>query len=295
MPELPEVEIVRRGLEPVLTGQRITALDQRRPDLRFPFPENFADRITGQRITAVNRRAKYLLIALDGGNTLVIHLGMSGRLSVTHPNSAAPLTFGGYAYDPGCLPAHDHAVLTLSSAAVLTYNDPRRFGFMLLIPSSELECHPLFANLGAEPLGNTFDAAYLAQKAHGKRTDLKAFLLDQRIIAGLGNIYVSEALHLAALSPRRAASSLAKANGQPTQRAHALVPEIRNVLQAAINAGGSSLKDYRHTDGSKGSFQTAFSVYGRHGEPCLRPGCSGLIQRTLQNQRATFSCPTCQR
>ena len=296
MPELPEVEIVRRGLEPVLTGQRIAAVEQRRADLRFPFPENFAARLTGRLITAITRRAKYLLIALDGGDTLVIHLGMSGRLSVAHPNkTAASLTFGDYAYDTGCLPAHDHAVLTLSSAAVLTYNDPRRFGFMLLIPSSELASHPLFVHLGVEPLGNTFDAAYLAHIAQGKRTALKAFLLDQRIIAGLGNIYVSEALHRAAISPRRSAHTLAKNDGSPAGRALRLVPEIRKVLLSAIAAGGSSLKDYRHTDGTKGAFQTAFTVYGREGGRCFRPGCSGIIRRTLQNQRATFFCPKCQR
>ena len=294
MPELPEVEIVRRGLEPVMAGGRIATLEQRRADLRFPFPERFAQRLEGRRILAVGRRAKYLLVTLEDGQTLVMHLGMSGRLSVALPGRGA-VAFGDYVYDTGADEKHDHVVITLLGGARITYNDPRRFGFMLLLASSELESHPLFASLGVEPLGNGFDAAYLAGRAKDKRTDLKAFLLDQRIVAGLGNIYVSEALHHARLSPRRGAGCLARADGTASERAVRLVPEIRRVLQAAIEAGGSSLKDYRHTDGSKGGFQNAFAVYGRQGEPCLRKGCGGVVQRTLQAQRATFFCGSCQR
>jgi formamidopyrimidine-DNA glycosylase len=295
LPELPEVETVRRGLEPVMVGATITRVQQRRPDLRFPFPTRFVERLEGARIDAVDRRAKYLLVALSTAEILVVHLGMSGRLSVETSVGDAALTFGDYVYDTGATPTHDHVVITLSSGQTITYNDPRRFGFMLLVPAAELANHPLFANLGLEPLGNAFDAAYLATKAHGRRADLKAFLLDQRIVAGLGNIYVSEALHRAGLSPRRVASSLSTSTGRPTARAERLVPEIRAVLVAAIDAGGSSLRDYRHTDGNEGRFQNAFSVYGRDGEPCLRPGCTGIIGRTVQAQRSTYSCSRCQR
>jgi formamidopyrimidine-DNA glycosylase len=294
MPELPEVEIVRRGLEPVLVGATIARVEQRRPDLRFPFPHDFVSRLEGRTVTAVSRRAKYLLIAMSDETVLIVHLGMSGRISVAMPG-AGPRTFGDYVYDTGASEKHDHVALTLSTGASLVYNDPRRFGFMLLTTERERAAHPLFAGLGVEPLGNALDAAYLAHRAHGRRTDLKAFLLDQRTIAGLGNIYVSEALHGAGLSPRRMAGSLARADGSPAARAERLVPEIRNVLARAIEAGGSSLRDYRHTDGSSGGFQKEFSVYGRAGEPCSRPGCGGRIERIVQSQRATFYCATCQR
>ena len=295
MPELPEVEIVRRGLEPVLTGATIANATINRPDLRFPFPENFAARLKGERILAVNRRAKYLLLVLSGGETLIIHLGMTGRLSVTPPGrKAPPQSFGDYVYDTGAGPKHDHAIISLSTGARVTYNDPRRFGFMLLAPQTGLDRHPLFANLGVEPLGNTFDAAYLAAKANNKRTDLKAFLLDQRIVAGLGNIYVSEALHRAGLSPTRLAGTLA-GRKPAIERAERLAASIRSVLTAAIAAGGSTLKDYRHTDGSQGGFQNEFAVYGRDGESCSTPSCGGTIKRLVQSQRATFFCRVCQR
>lgn len=294
MPELPEVEIVRRGLEPVLTGAMIARVEQRRPDLRFPFPQDFVSRLEGRKIVAVSRRAKYLLVTLSDATVLIVHLGMSGRLSVALPG-AAPRTFGDYVYGTAASDKHDHVVITLSTGASVVYNDPRRFGFMLLTTERERDAHPLFADLGPEPLGNALDAAYLAGKAYGKRTDLKAFLLDQRNIAGLGNIYVSEALHGAEISPRRTAGSLARAGGAPTARAQRLVPEIRAVLNRAILAGGSSLRDYRHTDGASGGFQNEFSVYGRTGEPCRRLGCGGLIQRLVQSQRATYYCASCQR
>jgi formamidopyrimidine-DNA glycosylase len=295
MPELPEVEIVCRGLEPAMAGARLTAVEQRRPDLRFPFPENFAQRLSGARVVGVSRRAKYILAGLESGETLVMHLGMSGRFSIVPAPGKATHTFGDYVYGTGADPRHDHVVFTLSTGARIVYNDPRRFGFMLLVSDGHLARHPLFAGLGVEPLGNSLDPAYLAARAARRRTDLKAFLLDQRNVAGLGNIYVSEALHGARLSPHRMAASLARADGSPSTRANRLVPEIRRVLQAAIDAGGSSLRDYRHTDGSAGGFQNAFSVYGRDGAPCLRPGCGGMIARTVQAQRATYACGSCQR
>lgn len=293
MPELPEVEIVRRGLEPVMTGQRLIAVDQRRPDLRFPFPGRFADRLEGRTVTAVGRRAKYLVITMSDATVLIMHLGMSGRFTIEHGTKTT--TFGDYVYDTGADAKHDHAVFTLGSGARIVYNDPRRFGFMLLSTENEWREHPLFAGLGVEPLGNELSAAYLARKAMGKRTDLKAFLLDQRVVAGLGNIYVSEALHGAGLSPRRLAGTLARANGAPAVRTGRLVPVIQRVLLSAIHAGGSSLKDYRQTDGSAGGFQNEFAVYGRDGEPCRKPGCGGTIHRTVQAQRATYACSVCQR
>lgn len=293
MPELPEVEIIRRGLEPVMVGQRLIAVDQRRPDLRFPFPHEFAARLQGRTIQSVARRAKYLVVTLSGGMVLIMHLGMSGRFTIEHGTATA--TFGDYVYATGADARHDHVVFTLGSGARIVYNDPRRFGFMLLSTLDDWTAHPLFIDLGVEPLGNEMSAAYLARKATGKRTGMKAFLLDQHIVAGLGNIYVSEALHQAGLSPRRAANSLCRANGAPSIWAERLVPEIRKVLQAAIGAGGSSLNDYRQTDGSSGAFQNEFAVYGRDGQPCRRAGCTGVIHRTVQAQRATYACGRCQR
>ncbi len=295
MPELPEVEIVRRGLEPVMASQRIVRVELRRADLRFPFPDGFVQRLEGRTIVAVARRAKYLVVTLNDDTVLIMHLGMSGRFSIDPGPGHGLKTFGDYVYNTGANGKHDHVIFTLQSGARIVYNDPRRFGFMLLSSLSEWTTHPLFAGLGVEPLGNELSAAYLANRAHGKRVSLKAFLLDQRIVAGLGNIYVSEALHLAGLSPHRRAGTLLRNDGKPTQRANRLVPEIRNVLQAAIGAGGSSLKDYRHADGSSGGFQNEFAVYGRDGQPCQRHGCNGTIERTVQSQRATYACKVCQR
>lgn len=295
MPELPEVETVRRGLEPVLAGRRIVRVDQRRPDLRFAFPDGFAGRLEGQTVATLGRRAKYLLARLSGGEVLVMHLGMSGRFTVAVPGGGGPSLLGEYTYDTGSDPAHDHVVFTMENGATVTYNDPRRFGYMLLLPEATLDEHPHFAGLGVEPLGNALDPGYLAGRARGRKADLKAFLMDQRIVAGLGNIYVCEALYRARLSPNRAASCLATIAGRPTVRAERLVPAIRSVLQDAITAGGSTLRDYRQADGSTGGYQHAFSVYGREGEPCLTPDCRGIVQRSVQSGRSTFYCGRCQK
>lgn len=333
MPELPEVETVRRGLEPALVGARIARVEQRRPDLRFPLPEDFPARLEGRLIMALGRRAKYLLAHLDSSEVLVMHLGMSGRFTIAAPSPRLPGEGRGEgrpkenragqrlasslapAHHPSPLPAqdgqrellanfvhatggtaaHDHVVIHLDSGATVTYNDPRRFGFMLLVAEDMLEAHPLIRGLGVEPLGNALSAAYLAERAEGRRADLKAFLLDQRIIAGLGNIYVAEALFRAGLSPNRAAGCLARKGGKPTERAERLAPAIRAVLEAAIRAGGSTLKDYRRADGDLGYFQHQHMVYGRAGEPCATPGCRGIVRRTIQAGRSTFHCPKCQR
>ncbi|HXF53706.1 MAG TPA: bifunctional DNA-formamidopyrimidine glycosylase/DNA-(apurinic or apyrimidinic site) lyase [Hyphomicrobiaceae bacterium] len=288
MPELPEVETVRRGLSPVMAGVRIAELEQRRPDLRFPLPERFASRLSGRTLLRLDRRAKYLLAPLDSREVLIMHLGMTGRFRITHGmEEAGP---------PADIdPAHDHIVFRMATGVTVTYNDARRFGFMDLVPERHLDRHPLLAGLGPEPLGNAFNAAYLADRARGRATDLKAFLLDQRIVAGLGNIYVSEALHHAGLSPNRSARSLARKSGRPTERAERLARAIRSVLTDAIAAGGSTLRDYRRADGALGDFQHAFRVYGREGAPCLRKGCPGTVRRTVQSGRSTFFCGQCQR
>jgi formamidopyrimidine-DNA glycosylase len=294
MPELPEVEIVRRGLEPVMLGQSIALVDQRRPDLRFPFPANFAARLEGQSITAVKRRAKYLVIDLSGDEALVIHLGMSGRLTVERPSGKPMPNVGDYVYATGGTSKHDHVVFTMGHDDTITYNDPRRFGFMLLMAKSELDRHPLFAKLGVEPLGMALTVDYLASRAADRRVDLKAFLLDQHVIAGLGNIYVCEALHRAGLSPKRQAQTLAGRTAPTRRRTAQLQSTIQAVLEQAIVAGGSSLRDYRHADGTRGEFQNAFTVYGRAGQPCTKVGCGGTITRITQAQRSTYYCPDCQ-
>ncbi|MEO1207412.1 MAG: bifunctional DNA-formamidopyrimidine glycosylase/DNA-(apurinic or apyrimidinic site) lyase [Pseudomonadota bacterium] len=303
MPELPEVETVRRGLEPVLAGAIITKLDCRRPDLRFPLPERFATRIEGHRIVTLGRRAKYLVAELDTGEALVMHLGMSGRFSIQHfeDQTADPASSNGqvakaaFTHVNATDPTHDHVVFTTQSGNTVTYNDPRRFGYMVLVEESERETHKLFSGLGPEPLGNGFSAHHLAKRAHGRRVDLKAFLLDQRNVAGLGNIYVCEALHRSGLSPLRRAFSLSTKNLSPTKRAERLAASIKTVLTEAIAAGGSTLRDYAHADGSLGYFQHAFAVYGREGEPCRTKDCTGTIRRVVQSGRSTFYCPKCQR
>jgi formamidopyrimidine-DNA glycosylase len=300
MPELPEVENIRRGLEPVLVGQRILRVEQRRPDLRFPFPRGFAKSLAGRRVTVLSRRAKYLLAHLDNSKVLLMHLGMSGRFRVSSPSprkrKGGDVVLGEFVYDPGDDPKHDHVVFTLASGTVVTYHDPRRFGAMDLIAQADLDTHWLLAGLGVEPLGNEFNATYLAQRAHGRATTLKAFLSNQRIIAGLGNIYVCEALWRAKLAPTRGAATLAnKRNAAPTDRALRLAPSIRAVLEDAILAGGSTLRDYRRANGEAGTFQSSFAVYGREGEPCLTPGCKGIVRRTVQGGRSTFYCASCQR
>ncbi len=289
MPELPEVETVRRGLAPAMVGARIEAVELRRGDIRFPFPPRFGERLTGRRIEAVTRRAKYLLVALDGGETLIAHLGMSGSFRI---EDATP---GAFYRERSKDPKHDHVVLHLDNGKDVTYNDPRRFGFMDLAPTATLNEHPRLAGLGDEPLAAEFDAARLATLFEGVRAPLKSALLDQKRIAGLGNIYVCEALFRAKLSPLRPAGDLANARGGPTKAANALAKAIRAVLEEAIKAGGSTLRDHRQADGDLGYFQHSFAVYDREGAGCPRPGCGGTIARDAQSGRSTFSCPVCQK
>jgi formamidopyrimidine-DNA glycosylase len=270
-------------------------VEQRRRDLRFPLPPRFVERLTGRRIKRLGRRAKYILVHLEGGEVLAIHLGMTGRFIVSRAGQGNGLTLGEYEYDHGKDARHDHLVFTVSGGATVTYNDARRFGYMTLIPEAELETDAFFAGLGVEPLGPDLDAAYLAQRALGRKSDLKAFLMDQRIVAGLGNIYVCEALFRAGLDPWKPASRLATRTGKPTSAAERLAPAIKAVLADAIRAGGSTLRDYKQADGSAGRFQNEFSVYGREGEPCARPGCRGTVRRKVQGGRSTFHCPACQR
>ena len=295
MPELPEVETVRRGLEPALVGQAIRRVDVRRPDLRFPFPERFAERLAGARVVSLDRRAKYLVARLSTGEALIMHLGMTGRFHVRRAGEADARLMGDYAYGAEAEDRHLHALFALADGAEVSYFDPRRFGYMLLIPDAELDQHPMMRGLGVEPLTGALDARYLAARAHGRRSDLKAFLLDQRIIAGLGNIYVAEALFRAGLKPARPASVLATRSGKPTPYAERLTDAIKTVLEAAIAAGGSTLRDYRQADGQSGGFQATFEVYGREGEPCVRTGCRGIVRRSIQGGRSSFHCPACQR
>ncbi|PTE15210.1 bifunctional DNA-formamidopyrimidine glycosylase/DNA-(apurinic or apyrimidinic site) lyase [Pseudogemmobacter blasticus] len=282
MPELPEVETVRRGLLPVMEGRTILQAQVNRPDLRWPLPERMAERLTGQRVLALRRRSKYLLADLSGGETLLVHLGMSGRMLV----SGAML--GAFHHDHPAPQKHDHVVLDMEGGARVTFNDARRFGAMDLMPSESAESHPLLAVLGPEPLGNGFDEAYLVAALKGRRTPIKAALLDQHLVAGLGNIYVCETLFRAGLSPRLLAGDLGPA------QAAVLVPIIREVLAEAIEAGGSSLRDYRQADGELGYFQHSFRVYDREGQACITPGCGGTIQRIVQSGRSSFYCPQCQ-
>jgi formamidopyrimidine-DNA glycosylase len=295
MPELPEVETVRSGLEPVLTGRSFVRVEQRRPDLRFPLPERFAERLTGRRVLRLERRAKYILVHLDRHEVLAVHLGMTGRLIVSNGGPERDLTLGQYVYEHGKDARHDHLVFTMSGGAVVTYNDARRFGYMTLIPEGELEQDAFFAGLGVEPLSKNLDGTYLARRARGKKADLKAFLMDQRIVAGLGNIYVCEALFRAGLDPWKPASRLATRTGKPTPAAERLATEIKAVLTDAIRAGGSTLRDYKRADGTSGLFQKEFTVYGREGGPCARPGCRGTVRRKVQGGRSTFYCAACQR
>ena len=295
MPELPEVENVRRSLEPVLCGQMLVRVDVRRPNLRFPFPENFAARLTGRTVTGVARRAKYLRLLLDSGDVLIVHLGMSGRFILGNTAGIGrDGVVGDYVYEGGHLPQHDHVVIETAGGLRVTYNDPRRFGYMLLEAGAAMDAHALFRSLGVEPLGNDLNADVLAALAARRRTDLKAFLMDQRNIAGLGNIYVCEALFRAGLSPRRKAGTLATQSGRPTERSQRLVPAIRQVLLEAVEAGGSTLRDYRRPDGTRGGFQDRHAVYDREGSACQTAGCRGVIRRITQAGRSTFYCPKCQ-
>ncbi len=293
MPELPEVETVTRGLTPAMRGHRFVRVEQRRPNLRFPLPERFVTRLEGRTVTGLRRRAKYILVDLNDGEVLVMHLGMSGRFTIS-ATSGEDVEPGGFTLAASTAATHDHIVFTLSGGAVVTYNDARRFGFMDLIAADALDRHKLFRDIGVEPLSNALHAGLLAELAHGRSVDLKAFLMDQRQIAGLGNIYVCEALWRAGLKPTRAAATLA-GRAAAEARAEALVVAIRGVLSEAIEAGGSSLRDYKQVSGELGYFQKAHAVYGREAEPCLRAGCTGVVRRQVQAGRSTFFCPACQR
>ncbi len=283
MPELPEVETVRRGLIPVMEGRIIESALVNRPDLRWPLPAGLADRLAGVRVGLLRRRSKYILADLSTAETLIVHLGMSGRMLVS---GRLP---GSFHHDLPVPEKHDHIVLHMEGGAVVTFNDARRFGMMDLAPTARVEDHWLLRGIGPEPLGNAFDERYLVGRLRGRSTSMKAALMDQRLVAGLGNIYVCEALHLAAISPRRRAGNVSAA------RLARLVPAIRQTLEGAIAAGGSSLRDYRRADGELGYFQHTFRAYGREGQPCPRDGCGGTIRRIVQAGRSTFYCPVCQR
>ncbi len=283
MPELPEVETVRRGLTPVMEGGVIARAEVNRPDLRWPFPPRMAERLTGARVLQLRRRSKYILADLDRGETLLIHLGMSGRMLI----SGDPL--GRFVHDHPAPEKHDHVVFHMDNGARIIFNDPRRFGAMDMMQTEGAENHALLAALGPEPLGNAFHPEYLSAALKERNTTMKAALLDQKIVAGLGNIYVCEALWRARIHPARKAGRVSAA------RIGALVPIIRDVLTDAIAAGGSSLRDYRQADGELGYFQHSFDAYGREGLPCRRKGCEGVITRVVQSARSTFYCPRCQR
>jgi formamidopyrimidine-DNA glycosylase len=286
MPELPEVETVKRGLEPVLSGARLVRVIQRRPDLRFAFPEGFVQCLTGARIERLDRRAKYLLAPLDRGDTLVMHLGMTGRFDIAS-RGAAPRP-GDFHFAAPMDEKHAHVVFETEDGATITYFDPRRFGFMDLISTDALSSHPWFASMGPEPLGEAFNETVLAAAFAGRKQGPKTLLLDQRTVAGLGNIYVCEALHRAGVSPLKPAGDVPRSKIDPLVRA------IKDVLAEAIEAGGSTLKDFAATDGALGYFQHSFRVYGREGQPCPIDGCPGIITRTVQAGRSTFHCVACQ-
>jgi formamidopyrimidine-DNA glycosylase len=284
MPELPEVETVRKGLAPVLDGARLERVEARRPDLRFPLPEGFVQRLTGARIGVLGRRAKYLLAPLDRGDVLVMHLGMTGRFEISGgPERQRP---GDFHHAVPADPKHAHILFTTDHGHTVTFFDPRRFGYMDLIASQTLTAHPWFAGLGPEPLGDDLTLAHLKAAFAGRRQSVKTLLLDQRIVAGLGNIYVCEVLHRVA--PTRPAGEI------KIRTLKALIEAIPTVLGEAIAAGGSSLRDYAGADGALGYFQHSFKVYGREGEACPKPGCGGTIARIVQGGRSSFYCPGCQ-
>lgn len=297
MPELPEVETVRRGLAPAMEGARLDRLELRRPDLRFALPAGLREALEGRMVTAIGRRAKYLTMHFDDGAVLISHLGMSGSWRIEQEDGdTAP---GAFHHARSRDAAHDHLVLHLAgadgAARAVIYNDPRRFGFVDLDRIETLAENRFLRALGLEPTGNALDGAQLALRLAGRRTSLKAALLDQRLIAGLGNIYACEALWRARLSPRRAAGTIVARTGRPTPRCEALADAIRAVIADAIEAGGSSLRDHARADGSLGYFQHSFAVYGRAGEPCRHRGCRAAIGRIAQAGRSTFHCPSCQR
>lgn len=281
MPELPEVETVRRGLSPAMEGRIIERLQLNRADLRFPFPDRFQARIEGARITRLGRHAKFLVTELDTGEALIMHLGMTGRFTVNTSPTAD------FHHDPGTYPAHDHVIFTLQGGATVTYNDVRRFGFMELWPAAEMDTYPRLKEMGPEPLSNRFNAAYLDAALKAKQTPIKAALLDQSVIAGLGNIYVCEALYRSGISPRRKASTI------PGARAARLAPAINAIIAEAIAAGGSSISDFANASGELGYFQHGFAVYDREGQPCK--ACQTPIKRLVQSGRSSFYCGNCQR
>ena len=279
MPELPEVETVRRGLIPRMVGHRIVRLTQRRKDLRVPLPANFAQRIEQRTILGIDRRAKYLLVRLDDGHTLIVHLGMSGRMTLHDAQSAAAHRFE----------RHDHVVFDLDDGWQVRFNDARRFGLMLLMPTEAVGQHKAFKGLGPEPLDELFDGAALAARLKGKRTPIKAALLDQKTLVGVGNIYACEALFLSGISPRRSAHTVQ--GGRATR----LVEAIKQVLMRSIDDGGSTLRDHVQPGGELGYFQTRFNVYDRSGAPCATRDCGCLVKRLVQSGRSTFYCARCQR
>jgi formamidopyrimidine-DNA glycosylase len=281
MPELPEVETVRRGLAARVVGRPIIRVDQRRLKLRIPLPDNFPARVQGRKVASLGRRAKYLLWYLDDGNVLVVHLGMSGRMSIVEADGSDDQVPGNG--------RHDHVVFHLDDGTSVVFNDPRRFGLMTLIRETDLPGHPFFKDLGPEPLSNGFNGDVLSAAVRGRRTPIKAALLDQKVVAGLGNIYVCEALYRAGISPRRMAASVAG------KRAERLARHIRDVLAEAIEAGGSTLRDYVQADGALGYFQYDHAVYGREGEPCPDCTCPQGVQRIVQSNRSTFYCSVRQR
>jgi formamidopyrimidine-DNA glycosylase len=289
MPELPEVETVKRGLEPVLRGRLIERVELRRAGLRFAFPKGFATRLAGLRVAGLSRRAKYILVELDGGQSLLVHLGMTGRFTVLTPKGVDNL--GAFYFEAaagqGADGPHDHVVFHLSEGIRLVYSDPRRFGMMDLLVTAEASEHKLLKDLGVEPLGNELSASYLSAKFKGKSAPMKAALLDQRIIAGLGNIYVCEVLFRSRISPKRKAGSV------KLLQLEELVRHIRDILNDAISAGGSTLQDFQSTNGEQGSYQQRFQVYDREGEPCVT--CGKPIKRMVQSGRSSFYCGTCQR
>jgi len=294
MPELPEVETVRLGLAPVLVGNSFASVEQRRHDLRFPLPKHFAERLRGRTVDALDRRAKYLLARLDDGEVLVMHLGMTGRFSIDQANGKT-LELGEFEDEQKPAPKHEHIVFHLADGTAVRYSDTRRFGLMDLISGKTLPAHALFKGLGVEPLSADFTPEWLGDRLKGKATSIKAALVDQRLIAGLGNIYACEALFRAGISPLRLAGTLATKTGKPTKAIDALVKAVKSVLGEAIKAGGSSLRDYKRADGRLGRFQHSFKVYGREGKPCRKKGCRGTVRRIVQSGRSTFYCPNCQR
>ncbi|MEM6387057.1 MAG: bifunctional DNA-formamidopyrimidine glycosylase/DNA-(apurinic or apyrimidinic site) lyase [Pseudomonadota bacterium] len=283
MPELPEVETVKNGLRPTMENAVIASVDVNRPDLRWPFPDRMKERLENVAVKNLRRRSKYILVDLSSNETLLIHLGMSGRILISGDQ------VGAFHHPHPAPQKHDHVVFHMQSGARITFNDPRRFGAMDLIETAGLEDHKLLRQLGPEPLSNAFNESYLIESLKSRRTPIKAALLDQKLVAGLGNIYVCEALFRAGISPLRRSDRIAGT------RLAELVPHIRDVLREAIEAGGSSLRDYRTAGGELGYFQHRFAVYGQEGEQCRKPGCGGKVKRIVQSGRSSFYCKGCQR